>query len=309
MQHDRLYRYKEITCFMALIVLVAGLAQAQAVDSDAPGAKAFVKGQTLLKQSDFEGALKSFTEAARADTANLTYRDAYGILRRVVRMRSALTQEANPKKWEKTASALRNYYYANQLQNEALLIDRQAYERNKTPETAAHLAESLIALGKDGEAEKVLRGADVALSPQGQIWLGISLAHQEKIDEAKAVNATIELPEAAGPEVLLTYARLQALLDESRAALDNLAKALESTPPSRIDALREQVGQTADFKQLATSQQTAEDFKTALETESKIKESSCSGGTSCGSCSKKSGCGEKSGSSAKSCDSKCPEEK
>jgi tetratricopeptide (TPR) repeat protein len=245
------------------------------------------EGSTLLAKADFDGALKAYAQAAKADPENEGYRQQYALVRRISKMRKGIDKERNPEKWETNARALRSFYYENEIYAEALALDRQFHARLNTAESAGMLAETELALGMNGEAAELLSGLDEQqASPHTRTLLGIALARQGKLDEARALAPECVPPDGAGPAPYFDLARLRALLGESSPALETLARSFELTLPSRLEALKTKAKTCPDFAALATGP----DFAKALETPSKIKESDCSGGSSCGKCPHRAKC-------------------
>jgi tetratricopeptide (TPR) repeat protein len=261
-----------------------------AVLADSSGdtaAKAYAQGTDLLKKADFDGALKAYAIAARDSADNTEYRDQYMLLRRVTKMREAITKEENPKKWMQLAAALRSFYYSNELYEEVLKLARQMNEKEKTIDTAVVLADAYLALGQNPEAEKALGTLDrKALTPQAQALYGIALARQKKADEAKTVLGEIAVPEKASPRLLLDLARLKVACGDVQGGISSLTTAFESTPPSALPSIKAYAAKSVEFEALAKSDQ----FNKALNTDSKVKESSCSGGSDCGSCPSRGKC-------------------
>ncbi len=254
------------------------------------------KGDELLANADFDGALKAYASAARTDSANQDYRAQYAILRRVIGMREDLAREQNPRKWETSARALHSFYLSRKIYSEALDLGRRIHDRLNTAESAAMLAESLLGADRNQEAEQVLAGLGQKATPQTDILLGIAQARQQKLDQARAAAGKITLPADADAGIVFDLACLKALLGDKAGSAALLTRCFEMIPPSRLETVKEHARESKDLAAIAGSPEFAE----ALKTQSKAKESGCSGGTSCGSCSKKGGC--TSSADKKSCD-------
>ena len=119
------------------------------------------------------------------------------------------------------------------------------------------------------------------------LQLGIALSRLKRIDEAKEIAKHCRVPMASPWGLLYDSARLQSLLGDSTQALALLRLCFESTPPSRLAAVKQSVKAGRDFDSLKG----AKDFGAVLQTASKVSESACSGGTSCGSCPNRASCG------------------
>jgi len=56
------------------------------------------------------------------------------------------------------------------------------------------LADTLMAMDKSAEAEQILTGLGKTATPETQTLLGIALARQNKLDQAKSIAGKITLP-------------------------------------------------------------------------------------------------------------------
>ncbi len=276
---------------------------------DEDAAKAFEEGKALLAKADFDGALKAYATAAKADTEKKQdYRQQYAMLRQVVQMRESVDKEQNPQKWQAMARALRSFYHQNRIYSEALALDQKLHDKLKTADTATMLAETQLAMGKNADAAKVLGDlGEKDATDESRILLGIALARQKKIDEAKAAIAKCKLGAESAGGLYYDMACVMSLVGNSSEAISMLTKAFETTPPSRLDTIKAHAKADPDLKDVAG---TAE-FEKALKTASKVKESKCSGGSSCGACPSKGSCGSAKGGTTCTKDEKgaCPDKK
>jgi tetratricopeptide (TPR) repeat protein len=287
----------------AWVLVLAALALACASTAEAApvekAAELAASGDMLLAQADFKGALSAYAQAAKTDTENLEYRQTYAMIRRVIKMRPAVDKEKNPAKWEQTVRGLRAFYYEHAIYSEALELDRTVHARLATEASAGDLAETQLTLGLDAEAVATIEAVDAeARTPRTHVLLGIALARQGKMDEAKAVASGIETPEGAWPAFYYDLARLHSLIGDADAATRLLGTCFERTPPSRLAASKDRARIDKDLSAAVASA----GFAKVLDTKSKVKESGCSGGTTCGSCPSKAKCG----SSTKSASAKKP---
>lgn len=267
------------------IMLLLGVGVAYAADG---AAQAYAEGQKLLTQGDFAGAIEAFGTAAKNDRSNAQYRAAYMVLRKVIRMRESLASETNAGKRQAIATALRAFYYDNSVFAEALPLDREAYEKAKTPETALNLADSLLATGNDGEAAKILAAHP---DPSNGAWLTAQALAAARQGQAKQANeflskAAAAQGEAAEPWPMFQAAQARMLLKDNAGAMAELKSAFEMTAPSRQPVLRNIVSHADEFASVTKDPA----FVAVLDTPSKIEQSSCSGGSSCGSCQLKGSC-------------------
>jgi len=259
-------------------VLLLTVASAQAADD---ASAAFLQGEKLLAAGNLKDALKQYGAAVKLVGDNQEYVQQYLMVRQVVMLQSALAKETNPQRWEQTALALRTFFGAQRLHDQALTIDQAMWDRSKTSDNAIQLADTLLALDKNAEAAQLLTG----LSPQqrtgaSQSLLAVSLARQGKLDEAKALAGRIPAASQADPGALFMVARMHAVIGDNDRALAALKRSYEAVPPSRLDALKSLTRECKDFAQLTS----LASFSTVMKTTSKVVESKCSGGSSCASC-------------------------
>lgn len=268
-------------------VLSAGPAVLPAGPGGDEAAKIFVRGTELLKKGDFDGALKAYGEAARADSETVKYRQQFMLLRKVMKLRTAISKQEDPKKWQKMAVTLRNYYYSHRLYPELLNLAQKMYERKKSPASATLLADAQLILGKNEAAVRVLQSLNVDnMSLHSKVLLGVGLGRLKKVDEASALLKKVNIPDGARPRFLYDVARLQVLCGNLEGGMATLTTALESTSPKGLESFKNFIRNTADFQSLPAPANLA----AVLKTESKVKESACSSGSSCGSCPKRGSC-------------------
>ncbi|MEW6745212.1 MAG: hypothetical protein AB1486_20865 [Planctomycetota bacterium] len=150
------------------------------------------------------------------------------------------------------------------------------------------LAETELALGMNDVAQHELSAISPdQLTPRARALLGLALARQEKLDEARALASTIRLGPEADSALLYDTARLHARPGDAPQSIRCLILCLEATPPSQLDAAKARAKTCEDFAALAQGPA----FKMVMGTQSKVSESACSGGSSCGTCSLKGSCG------------------
>lgn len=277
---------------MGLLVVVIGLLMQTVTPGAWAGrpedaAAALARGNTLLGQAAWQEAESAFAEASRLDPANATYRGELDVLRRVMKLRAEHAGTADPAQWDRTAAALRAYYYSKGIFGEALVLDREAHQRAGSPASAAFLAETLLELNRDMEAASLLAEQPAGkLSPSARMLHGIALARTGDVARARKIAAEVPLPFAATPSLLLVRARLLACIDEPAGAVDLLRKAFEGTAPSLLGPTRDRVKACSDFALLAANGA----FTQVMTTASKMSESSCSKGSSCGACPSRTSC-------------------
>jgi tetratricopeptide (TPR) repeat protein len=274
-----------------LLCLVAGalLATATAVAGPAEdAAQRYAEGQRRLAASDFDGALKAYEAAVAADKANADYQQQCAILRQVVQLRAAVAQEAKAEKRDAMSRALRSFYYEHRLYAEALPLDQAQHDRAPSAESASLLAETLLEMGRNAEAEAALApfagpGAPLAT----RIFGAIAQARQGRLDRAREIANGLTLPETATNGQLYHAARLQALLGQPETAAALLTRAFQATAPSALASARARARSCPDFASVASSAA----FTAALETASKLSQSKCSAMPSCGGCPQAKACG------------------
>ena len=280
-------RIRQAVVGFVVTSLLIACGQAWAASNDAAASSA--EGQTLLQKGDFNGALQAYAKAAKADSENQEYRTQYMVLKRVITLREGLAKEKNPEKWTLTAKSLRNFYHMNKLFGEALPLDREMHAKASTSDSAIGLAETLLALDKSADAEKLLGGLDAKQTTNHtRILQGVAQARQNKMDQAKELTKSLKLAkdEETNPNVLFDLATLKSLAGDTAGGLAAITACFENVPPSQLDAVKKYAKDCKDLSAVTGSA----DFAAALKTESKVKESSCSGGGNCGSCKNASSC-------------------
>ena len=273
--------------FWALAIAIVFTTGSVFAGSIERGVESFTNGKSFLAEGRFKDALKAFALAAKHDPENQEYREKYTILRQVLKMRSSLDKETNQDKWLVTAQGLRRFYNTEKLYTEALSLDKKAHEKLNTPESAIQLAHSYLATDNSAEAITLLNTIGDKMPLEGSILLGIANARQGKVAEAQAIADKCKLDDKAGPDLAYNLACLFSLLGNDVAALQSLTRSFETTPPSKLDMLKDRAKCDVDLAKVTDK----DGFEKSLTTKSKIKESSCSGGSSCGSCPSRTKCG------------------
>ena len=271
------------TCVLFTFTAVANAENAQ---------EAAARGKSLLAQGKIDDAMGAYAAAAKADRSNPQYAQQFAMLRQVSDMRGRFAAEKDARRWEYYARALRAFYLNEELQDDALVIDRQLHAKLKTAETALMLAETQLLLKQNAEAVKTLESV-----PQDQAGvatralLGVALVRDGRADAAKSIAAEVVMPEQANPGVSYAVARLYAATGDAPKAMAAMKSCFESLPPSKLDALKSHARTCPDFTALAGGSE----FDAVMATVSKVPESKCSGGSSCGSCPMSSQCPKSKG--------------
>ena len=252
-----------------------------------PSGGSFEKGNALLAEGNFEGALEAFATAVRTERSNQDYMQQFMMVRQVVVLRERLTEEKEPTRWHNMAQALRTFYLSEGVYSEALPLDEQIHAKLQTATSAAQLAETQLAMGKADAAGKVLAalGPEKA-TPATQALHGIALARQGKMDQARKISERIAGVDSDDPGTLYSLARMQAALGNQQEAMGLLIRAFEAIPTSRLGGLKTHAKQSPEFAALVSTNA----FARALATESKVAESKCSEGSSCAGCPMRGGC-------------------
>ena len=274
-----------LTIGLLLTALPALEAQAPAGESEATARRE--EGLELLRQGDFQAALVACADAYRKDPDNPTNLKHLMAVRSMLMTRKALSTVEEQARWERYARTLRTLYLSYRVHQELLPLDTQLHARLKSAETAVLLAGTQLRQGLDREAADLLGGLEEPQrSLHARILEGIARARLGEKEQASALLEQSPLPESPGPGTLFDKARLTSLLGQPELALGHLRGALESTPPSSIEELREQARTHVD---LAAARDHA-GFADSLATASTVAQSSCSGGSGCGSCSMRDSC-------------------
>jgi len=243
--------------------------------------QAFERGDQLVAQSDFREALQAHAAAVRADRSNQEYIQRFMLVRQIILLRANLDQERDFQRWYRTAKSLRSFYVSEGIYSEALLVDKRLHAKMNSASSAAQLAETQLAMGKNADAAQVLE----ALGPSKgtantQALLCIALAKQGQTSEAREIAAGIAPSDSADTGTLYSLARMHAVVGNHDQALSTLTRCFEGVPPSRLDDFRSHASESPEFAALAST----DGFAEALETKSKVVESQCSAGSSCSGC-------------------------
>ena len=275
-----------LTLSIGLILALPALAVDEAPE------QAFSKGEVMLAEGDFQGALAAYSAAVQAAPENQEYLQHFMLLRRVMDLQQALDEEKDPQRWAYVARALSSFYLSEGIYSQALTLNRQVHARLKTASSAVMLAETALAMNRNAEAAEALRNlASNEMTASTQALLGVALARQGKLDEAGQVAGSVALLDNAGPGTMYRFARLHAVTGNSAQALSALGRCFESLPPSRLAGFKHHATRCPDFAGLVSTA----GFATVLQTESKVPESKCSGGSKCASCPMRGGCPKSKG--------------
>ena len=261
-------------------LLAAVLTQPAAVRAES-ARQAYEDGEARLANADFNGAMKAFAAAARADRNTPEYHQRYSLVRQVIALRKQLDTERNSARWQRTARGLHAFYISNGIYSEALPLDKKIHARLDTAASAVALAETQLAMDLNAEASAVLEALDAdKATVTSRSLLGVALARSGKAEEARRLAEAIELPKGAGPGMLYSVARLHGEIGNADEALDLLKRTFESTAPSRLEGFKNHARKSREFAESASTAA----FAKVLDTKSKVAESKCSGGKSCAGC-------------------------
>lgn len=270
-------RTRSFLCsLIAASILVCAAAQAE----DASAAREFANGKALLAQADLQGALTAFKAAVKAEPENNEYFQHYGLLQRVLKLRTQIGEEKDADAWQQMARALYSFYWQYKLYGEALPLARGLHEKAGTAESAELLADTLLALDKNEDAVALLGSLDAGkTTPHTLTVKALALAHLGKLDEAKAIAAGLEIPKDCPADLCSDAARLYALLGDNQKAISLLTCAFETTPADRLDGVKADAKACKDLAKLSTTPE----FAKALETQSKAA-AGCGSKAACGKC-------------------------
>jgi len=269
---------------------------ADAGSQASPAQAAYARGIELLEQADFEGALAQFALAAEQAPREQSYRQQHAMVRQVMAMRDAVTQQEDAEHRAAMEQALRAFYYQYGLYDEALALDRAALERVAAEAedagrlaAAERLAETQLERGENESAAAALGAFPAeALTANGRLLYALALARAGRAQEANAVVDHAALTQSEEPAERYFAARLYAQLGNQERVVAHLTHLFETTLPSRLEELKTRVRACPDFRSLAGEPS----FAQVLATKSKVEESSCSSGASCGGCPRASRCGQ-----------------
>ena len=152
------------------------------------------------------------------------------------------------------------------------------------------LAETQLALDMDSQTVEMLGClTKEQTSPRTRVLHGLALA---RLGQTHMATQVAEQPQQVtddlGPRYFFDLARLRAAVEDANGATSALVRALELTPPSRLEALKAEVKKCKDFSTLVG----APSFAQTLNTASKVDESACSHGSACGDCPQRAACGQ-----------------
>jgi len=262
-----------------VLVRAAGAAEPSAAE------RRFAEGQALLAQADVDGATVAFVEAARGAPDRAEFVERATLLRRVQRLRRVAADERNGPAADRAIEALHAFYLQYDLPRLAVEGDRKAFARSPSAQTAARLAQALLANGENAEVTTVVAaysGTSLGLATDH----AIALARMGYEDEATGLLR--RAAEAADPTPSDHYDRVRALalLGRTDEALAQLVACFEGTTPAALPVLRARAPKERDFAGLFALPA----FAQAMRTASQVTES-CSGGTSCSGCPNRGACG------------------
>jgi len=268
-------------------VVVAAVALSATFAQGATAEALFGRGKTLLKQGDFQGALRKFTDAVRADRGNKEYARNYTMVRRIISLRNRLDLEQEPNRWEYVALALHAFYTSERIYPESLALGEKMHARLNNASTARMLAETQLAMGRNADAVDMLASlSSDKRTPATQALYGIALLRQGDIAEARQIANSIVAPGDAGPRMRYCLARLKAAVGNSAEALGLLEGCFQNVPPSLLADYKSHARQCEEFEKLIGTS----GFDKVLKTKSKVAESKCSGGGNCAGCPNRENC-------------------
>lgn len=246
------------------------------------------EGDVLLKKADFDGAIRAYLTAAKADPARIELANKARLIRRVQNIRKLMDSGSLcPVRWEAAAVSVHTFYLQHGVSQEAVALGRTAHEKLKNVTSVAMLAEALLEAKQNSEAVKFLERLDPKLLvPRNHLTLGIALARERQTKKAKAVAKLFESEKKTDPHLLYSLARLNALLGNKKPCFRQLKACFQATPPALLASFREHVRINPDFTSIASKPR----FGKVLATPSKITVSACSQGASCASCPQRGGC-------------------
>ena len=209
------------------------------------------------------------------------------MVRRVIALRDMLAKEEQSERWEYISQALYAFYMDWEIHSEAVALAKQIHAKLNDADSAAMLAEALLAAKQNGEAAKVLAalGNDNS-STETQALRALATARHGDAKTAKELAAAIAVAADAEPKVLFAVARAQAVVGNAEGALGLLTRCFEGVPPSLLEGLKAHTKESPDFAALASTA----GFAKVMQTQSKVPESACSGGSGCANCPNRGGC-------------------
>jgi hypothetical protein len=234
-----------------------------------------------LADADFQGALRSFAAAAKADRTNTKYLEAFAVLKQVITLRDQLDAQTDEARWDYMARALHSYYISQKVYTEALALDQKIHRRMNNATSATMLAETQLAMKLDTDAAEMLGAlSDTQHSVNTRALFGLALVRSGKSKQGREIADSIELSDEAGPGVAYSVARLCAAVGDTEQALALLRRTFEGIPPSRLAGFKHHAAHSPEFSAMASTPA----FAKTLQIQSKVSESQCSSGSSCATC-------------------------
>ena len=271
------------------VAALAGLVLFTSAAIAGPAEDASAQGKSLLVKGDFQGAMKSFATAARADRENQEYLNNFSMIRQVIALQARLDKEQDPARWEYIARALQAFYTNERIYPAALALGDKMHAKLNTASTARMLAETQLAMGKNAEAEKMLAALDPQKATLATKSLhGLALVKLDKVDQAQKIAKGLAVSAQAGPRELYCAARLQAAVGNAPQAVELIKACMENVQPSLQEGYRNHAKQCDEFALISST----DEFAKALAVESKVAESKCSGGSKCAGCPNRGKCGK-----------------
>jgi len=274
------------TCSLMILAMLTLLAMHTPLLAD-PGEPAYQRGEQLLAEGDFSGAMAAYASAVRADRDNRDYARRYMLVRRVVQLRHQFENETDNDRLAYLARALRQFYLSHHLHRPALDVDRKVYDRLGDTRSALALADTQLAMGLNEEAAETLAGIpEDSQNTSTRALHAIALSRLGQGDQANRLAGGVNLPKDSGLGVTYAVARMHAATGNRERAVAALKQFFAAVPPSQQAGFRDVVRGCPEFASMATSPA----FTAALNTPSKVSESKCSGGKSCAGCPMRGNC-------------------
>jgi tetratricopeptide (TPR) repeat protein len=236
---------------------------AQVAPKASPGAKKFERGLQLLRKGKLAASLVAFDAAVSEAPLNKDYAAQGATVRKVLALHNRLSEEKDLAKWVRIARALHLFYHRYDLYDSCLVIDEQIHAKLNNGLSAALLAQTLMAQGKNKEAAELLLNLPEKKRSLGSNTMGIiALARAGHGERAKREAASLAIPGTLCAGKCYLLARMYAAVGDHNRAASLLSGAFAKAPKSRLKAFKAKAKRCPEFAALLADPRYASVMKT-----------------------------------------------
>lgn len=257
---------------LALLTCAATVTRAE-LTVDNPVAE----GAALLALGQINEAVEAFDGAAKANPGDKKVLIARAQAKKLQKYLEQVEADSELIDRQKAMAKLHKFYNGHGLYEKSLGMEQGLYAEAVNDDTAALLADTLLAMQKNDEALATLQADGVnGESWDAQALLGLALARNGRMEQAQPLVEEAKKLERLSSGQAKNLASLLALTGYEDEANELLVVLFGATTQDKLPGLKESIRTSPDFQSMAGT----EGFKTAMETEAKLK--GCGG--DCGSC-------------------------